>query len=60
MIPLKSFRKFVGEADGTTAVEYGVMLAMILLVVLIGITAAGNGVKDWWTNIDTELDSSGF
>jgi Flp pilus assembly pilin Flp len=36
------------------------MLAMILLVVLIGITATGNSVLDWWTNINTDLNANGF
>ena len=56
----KSLLCFLSDPDGTTAVEYSVMLAMILLVVLIGITAAGNSVLDWWTDIDTDLDANGF
>ncbi len=56
----KTIQAFLVDTDGTTAVEYCVMLAMILLVVLIGITAAGNSVLDWWTDIETDLDANGF
>ena len=56
----KTLQSFLLETDGTTAVEYCVMLAMILLVVLIGITAAGNSVLDWWMDIDTDLNANGF
>ncbi|MCA9047397.1 MAG: Flp family type IVb pilin [Planctomycetaceae bacterium] len=51
---------FLSDDEGTTAVEYCVMLAMILLAIIVGLTAAGNGVLDWWTEIDTELQSNGF
>lgn len=57
MITLKSFLK---DEDATTAVEYCVMLAMILLVLIIGLLSAGGGVANWWTSIDSELDTSGF
>lgn len=57
---IKSCKAFFSDRDGATTVEYCVMLAMILLVMLVGITAAGGGVKGWWTDIDNELQSNGF
>ena len=56
----KTLQLFLSETDGTTTVEYCVMLAMILLVVLVGITATGNSVLDWWMDIDTDLNANGF
>jgi Flp pilus assembly pilin Flp len=56
----KTVQSFLADTDGATTVEYCVMLAMILLVVLIGITATGNSVLDWWTDINTELNANGF
>ena len=35
---------FLRDTDGTTAVEYAVMLAMILTSVIVGLTSAGGGV----------------
>lgn len=52
--------QFVQDEDATTAVEYAVMLALILTAVITGLYAAGGGAAGWWTNIDTELDSAGF
>lgn len=57
MNPLKSFLR---NEDGTTAVEYCVMLAMILLVLIVGLLSAGGGVSGWWSNIDSELQTNGF
>ena len=60
MATLRSIRTFLRDSDGTTAVEYCVMLAAILLVMIVSIVAAGSGISDWWNNIDSELDTDGF
>ncbi|MEZ6122733.1 MAG: Flp family type IVb pilin [Planctomycetaceae bacterium] len=57
---LKPIRRFLANTDGTTAVEYCVMLGLLVLSCIIGIMAAGSGVSGWWTNIHTELDTNGF
>lgn len=57
MNPLKSF---LFDEDGTTAVEYCVMLALILLSLIIGLLSAGGGVADWWNNINSELQANGL
>ncbi|MCR9198194.1 MAG: Flp family type IVb pilin [Planctomycetaceae bacterium] len=57
---MSRLKSFLRNEDGTTAVEYCVMLAMILLVLIVGLLSAGGGVANWWTSIDTELDTNGF
>lgn len=57
MIPLKSF---LFEEDGTTAVEYCVMLALLLLTLIVGLASTSGGVSDWWNNINTELNANGI
>ena len=56
----KSFRGFFVDTDAATAVEYAVMLALILGTMIVGLTSAGGGVSAWWSDIDTELDNNGF
>ena len=51
-------KKFLRSDDATTAVEYAVMLAMILVAIIIGVTSAGGGVSAWWTNIQNDITSS--
>jgi len=55
----KSIVPLLLQEDGTTAVEYCVMLGLILLAMLVGIVAAGNGVLDWWNNINSEMNANG-
>ncbi|MEZ6128436.1 MAG: Flp family type IVb pilin [Planctomycetaceae bacterium] len=59
MLIRDSLVPFLIQEDGTTAVEYCVMLGLILLAMLVGIVAAGNGVRDWWDNINSEMTANG-
>lgn len=54
---LSSIKRFLNSDDATTAVEYAVLLAMILIALVIGVTSAGGGVGTWWTNIKTKVTS---
>jgi len=54
---LKKVRRFLDAEDGTTAVEYAVLLAMILVAVVAGVTSAGGGVSAWWGNIRTQVEA---
>ncbi len=57
MQALKKIRRFLTAEEGTTAVEYAVLLAMILIAIIIGVTSAGGGVSNWWGNIKTKVES---
>jgi len=57
---LTSIRRFLNSDDGTTAVEYAVMIALIIVVVIVGLQATGGGVAGWWGDIDSDLQSNGF
>ena len=57
MQALKKIRRVLTAEEGTTAVEYAVLLAMILIAIIIGVTSAGGGVSNWWGNIKTKVES---
>jgi Flp pilus assembly pilin Flp len=42
------FRRFVKEDTGAETVEYALVLGLMALAAVVGITAAGNNVKNWW------------
>lgn len=50
-----SIKRFVSGEEAATAVEYCVMLALILLTVFAGITAVGNTNQENWQEIEAEL-----
>ncbi|HAN97675.1 MAG TPA: Flp family type IVb pilin [Planctomycetaceae bacterium] len=48
-------QKFMKSEDGPTAVEYAVMLALIVIVCLAAIQAVGQQANSTFTNINTSL-----
>lgn len=52
--------RFAAEEQGATAVEYAVMLAMILLVTLASIVAVGNATSNSWQNTNTKMSAAGL
>ena len=51
-------RELIRSEDGPTAVEYAVMLAMIIVMCISAITLVGGGTFDFWDNNRSELESS--
>ena len=56
---LKTLCRFLTSDEATTAVEYAVMLTMILVAIIIGVTSAGGGVSAWWDNIRKSIVTYG-
>ena len=50
--------KFLKSEDGPTAVEYAVMLALIIVVCLTAIQAVGTNASATFTNVSTKLGGS--
>jgi pilus assembly protein Flp/PilA len=48
-------QRFLVSEDGPTAVEYAVMVALIIIVCLTAIQGLGNKVKTEFTNISNSL-----
>jgi pilus assembly protein Flp/PilA len=46
---------FVKDEDGPTAVEYAVMLALIIVVSIIAITNLGTAVNNTFSNIGARV-----
>ncbi|MBL8820822.1 MAG: Flp family type IVb pilin [Planctomyces sp.] len=54
---LKRIRNFIRAEDGPTAVEYAVMLAMIIVVCLAAVRTLGTNAKTTFTNIANSIGS---
>jgi pilus assembly protein Flp/PilA len=51
--------KFVKADDGPTAVEYAVMLALIMVVCITAVATLGNNSKTTYTKVSTTLGATG-
>ena len=54
---LNTLRQFVVAEDGPTAVEYAVMLALILVACIAIVTSLGTTVSSTFGNVNSTLSS---
>jgi pilus assembly protein Flp/PilA len=55
---LKSVRRFLAAEDGPTAVEYAVMLALIIIVAIAAIQTVGTRTSATFNNVAQQLPTS--
>ena len=53
----KKMHRFLVSEDGPTAVEYAVMLALIIVVCLVAISSLGTNTKTTFTNVANSIGS---
>ena len=51
------FRRIVRDKRGATAVEYGLILALIFLAVMGGVSSLGSSVQGRWNDIANRVTS---
>jgi Flp pilus assembly pilin Flp len=57
---MRSFARFLNNDEAATAVEYSVMLALILLVTLSAIGMVGTKTSGMWNNILSGIRTMGM
>jgi pilus assembly protein Flp/PilA len=57
MLLINKLTRFLSSEDGPTAVEYAVMLALIIVVCLIAIQAVGTNTSTTFQNVANSLGS---
>ena len=50
-----SIKRFLKEEDGPTAVEYGVMVALIAVALIATVRLVGTDLGTVFTNVSTEV-----
>jgi pilus assembly protein Flp/PilA len=46
------------DERGATAVEYGLILALIFLAMVVGVAAVGTSTSDLWSNISNQVKNA--
>jgi len=54
----KKVHRFLVSEDGPTAVEYAVMLALIIIVCLTAISNLGQAVNTTFTNVKSQMPTA--
>lgn len=56
---LKILRKFRKDQSGVTAIEYGLIAAMVGVAIIGGVTILGDSLDTLFTDVSTTLDNAG-
>jgi pilus assembly protein Flp/PilA len=51
-------KKLARNEDGATAIEYGLLAALIAVVLIVTITALGGELSETFAAVDTQLDTA--
>jgi pilus assembly protein Flp/PilA len=54
-----NLRRLCSDKRGATAVEYGLIAALIVVAMMGGLSTMGGGVGGMWTKISSAVQSSG-
>ncbi|MHA7178744.1 Flp family type IVb pilin [Arthrobacter sp. MDB2-24] len=52
--------RLVRKEDGATAVEYGIMVALIAVVIIAAVTLLGSGLQDKFTKAQCAINSKTY
>ena len=54
----KLFSRFLKDESGATAIEYGLIAALISVAIIAGATTLGNTLSTTFNNISTKMNSA--
>jgi pilus assembly protein Flp/PilA len=52
-------RKLGADRRGATAIEYGLIAALIIVAMMAGLTALGGGSQGMWGNLSSKVEAAG-
>lgn len=52
-------QRFKSDEDGATAIEYGLIAALISVAIIAAVRSVGGTLSDTFTEVNTELSSAG-
>jgi pilus assembly protein Flp/PilA len=53
---MKTFARFMKDESGATAIEYGLLAALISVAAIVAMGAVGNGLNNTFNSVASELN----
>ena len=50
--------RFLSDDEGATAIEYGLIVALLTIVMIAGLSALGGGTSGMWGRIQTQVGNA--
>lgn len=57
---MDSVRQFIRDEEGQDVVEYGLLIATIAIVVLLGVGFFGEQIRGWFTTLAGRITTTGI
>ena len=54
-VRIREFGRSLRREDGATAVEYGLMVALIAVVIIVAVTLLGNNLRDTFSEVASKV-----
>ena len=55
---IKTFSKFIQDESGATAIEYGLIAALVSVAAIAALGALGTSLEEMFTKVSSELNSA--
>jgi pilus assembly protein Flp/PilA len=55
---MEKLRRFFKDEEGVTAIEYGLIAALIAVVIIVAVTAVGTSLDGIFNRVSTALDGA--
>jgi Flp pilus assembly pilin Flp len=55
---MDSIRQFIRDEDGQDVVEYGLLIATIAIIVLVGVNFFGQAINDWFHALGARITTN--
>jgi len=52
------FRRFLKDKSGATAIEYGLIAALVSVAAVVALTQLGSSLNQMFTKVSSELDAA--
>ncbi len=56
---MKKLMRFLKDEEGVTAIEYGLIAALIAIVIIVAVTLVGTSLNRIFTTVADTLDAAG-
>ena len=53
----RTLRRLLTDQNGATAIEYGLIVALIIIAMMGGLSSLAGGTSTWWGRIQTNVET---
>ena len=53
----RTMRRLLADQDGATAIEYGLIAALIIVAMMGGLSSLAGGTSSWWGRIQQNVET---